>query len=262
MKNNVIIAVLALVAVVAGTFLLQTTKPSEEEVTDVVMMEEEVDEAAVEIEPISHASFVFTLAGVRIFNDPIGDVATYQDKGTPDLILLSDIHGDHLSTTTLEALVQPQTKIIAPQEVFDALTPTLQAKTIVMANGETRVESGISFEAVPMYNLPETAESRHAKGRGNGYVLEAGATRMYIAGDTADIPEMRALKDIDIAFVPMNLPYTMTVEAAADAVLEFKPATVYPYHYRGMDGLSDVEKFKQLVHEGDANIEVVLGAWY
>ena len=113
-----------------------------------------------------------------------------------------------------------------------------------------------------MYNLREEALKFHEKGRGNGYVIENDGMRVYISGDTEDIPEMRNLKDIDVAFVCMNLPYTMTVESAASGVLDFKPTKVYPYHYRGTEGLSDVAKFKELVNEGDAGIEVVQLDWY
>jgi L-ascorbate metabolism protein UlaG (beta-lactamase superfamily) len=102
----------------------------------------------------------------------------------------------------------------------------------------------------------------HEKGRGNGYVLTLGMERIYISGDTEDIPEMRTLKNIDVAFVCMNLPYTMTVESAASAVLDFKPKKVYPYHYRGSDGKSDVDKFKTLVTEKNPDIKVLLLDWY
>jgi len=113
-----------------------------------------------------------------------------------------------------------------------------------------------------MYNLREEALKFHPKGRGNGYVLNIQGQRIYISGDTEDIPEMRALKDIDKAFICMNLPYTMPVDRAADAVIEFKPKQVYPYHYRGQGGLSDVNKFKAVVNEGDSSIEVVQLDWY
>ena len=113
-----------------------------------------------------------------------------------------------------------------------------------------------------MYNLREEALKFHTKGRGNGYVFSIDNQRIYFSGDTEDIPEMRALKNIDKAFVCMNLPYTMTVESAADAVLEFKPKEVYPYHYRGTVGLSDVAKFKSLVNKGNAEIKVVQLDWY
>jgi L-ascorbate metabolism protein UlaG (beta-lactamase superfamily) len=114
---------------------------------------------------------------------------------------------------------------------------------------------GVKIEAVPMYNLTAARLRFHNKGRGNGYVMTFGGKRVYVSGDTEDIPEMRALKNIDAAFVCMNLPYTMTPEQAADAVREFKPKVVYPYHYRG----SDTAQFKKLV--GDAS-EVRLRDWY
>ncbi len=113
-----------------------------------------------------------------------------------------------------------------------------------------------------MYNLPETPDSRHTKGRGNGYVLDFGGKNVYISGDTEDIPEMRQLKNIDVAFVCMNQPYTMEVSQASDAVLDFKPKIVYPYHYRGQGGLSDVDAFKKSVVEGNKSIEVRLRNWY
>lgn len=113
-----------------------------------------------------------------------------------------------------------------------------------------------------MYNLPENADSRHTKGRGNGYVINFGGKNVYISGDTEDILEMRHLKNIDVAFVCMNLPYTMDINQAASAVLEFKPKIVYPYHYRGQEGLADVNAFRQRVNEGNKNIEVRLVNWY
>jgi L-ascorbate metabolism protein UlaG (beta-lactamase superfamily) len=113
-----------------------------------------------------------------------------------------------------------------------------------------------------MYNLPESASAMHTKGRGNGYVLGIGGKNIYLSGDTQGIPEMRSLKNIDVAFICMNLPYTMDVKEAAYAVLAFKPKIVYPYHYRGQNGLSDVNQFKTLVESGDKNIDVRLRNWY
>ena len=113
-----------------------------------------------------------------------------------------------------------------------------------------------------MYNLGAEAQKFHPQGRGNGYLLEADGKRIYISGDTEDIPEMRALKDIDLAFICMNLPYTMTVDQAVDAVLEFKPKKVYPYHYRGSEGFSDVDRFKKEVEDKNPNIQVEVLNWY
>ena len=144
---------------------------------------------------------------------------------------------------------------VAPEAVA-ALAPAGLKKSITtMANGKSLENPRIKVEAVPMYNLTPTRLRFHNKGRGNGYEMTFGGKRVYVSGDTEDIPEMRALKKIDVAFVCMNLPYTMTPEQAADAVRKFKPKTVYPYHYRG----SDTAKFKKLV--GDAS-EVSLLEWY
>jgi L-ascorbate metabolism protein UlaG (beta-lactamase superfamily) len=178
------------------------------------------------------------------------------------LILVSDIHGDHFNLETLTGLTGSSTIIVAPQVVLDKLSPNLLEKAVLMNNGDSYDLVGLKIEAVPMYNLPESEEAFHAKGRGNGYIVSGADQRIYIAGDTSDIPEMRELKDIDIAFIPMNLPYTMTVEAAADAVLAFAPKNVYPYHFRGTEGLSDVAKFSSLVNETNSSINVTILDWY
>ena len=115
-----------------------------------------------------------------------------------------------------------------PQAVADQLADKLKGKATVLANGKNIKEAGLTISAIPMYNLPEAPDSRHTKGRGNGYVLSVGGKTVYISGDTEDIPEMRALKNIDVAFVCMNLPYTMDIEQASSAVLEFKPRLSIP----------------------------------
>jgi L-ascorbate metabolism protein UlaG (beta-lactamase superfamily) len=131
-----------------------------------------------------------------------------------------------------------------------------------MKNGQHTEQVGFKIEAIPMYNLPESDTSFHTKGRGNGYVVEKHGERIYISGDTSGIPEMRSLQNIDLAFVAMDLPYTMGVEEAADAVLAFKPRKIYPYHYRTPLGFSDVAKFKRLVNSGNPATEVVQLNWY
>ncbi|MES2436775.1 MAG: MBL fold metallo-hydrolase [Patescibacteria group bacterium] len=211
--------------------------------------------------PLSHATGVLTWANKNIFLDPTGGAANFQGIQPPNIILVTDIHGDHLSTSTLNTIVGSST-LIAPKAVVDLLPANLKSRAVVMNNGQTRTEQGFTITAVPMYNYPEATDSRHTKGRGNGYIIERDGYRVYVAGDTGPTPEMKALTDIDMAFVPMNLPFTMGVEDAAQAVLAFKPKIVYPYHYRGQDGLADVAKFKTLVNTGDSNIEVVLANWY
>ncbi len=220
------------------------------------------DQNLVQVIPIEHASGILVWNGKNIYMDPVGDAKNYQNQPLPDIILITDIHGDHFSLPTLKELAIKST-IIAPKEVIDKMPSDLSSKTKLLKNGETLEEQGFKILAVPMYNLPDKDNKDfHVKGRGNGYILENNGFRVYIAGDTADTPEMRELKNIDIAFIPMNLPYTMSVEDAADAVIAFKPKMVYPYHYRNKDGLSDVNKFKELVGIGDSKIQVVLAEWY
>jgi len=220
------------------------------------------ENAQVAILPIEHASFAFLLAGRSVYVDPVGEADAYVQAQAPDLILVTDIHADHFSTSTLEALATPDTQLIVPQAVADLLPASLLERSYVLANGEETTQKDLRVEAVPMYNVPESDDAYHVKGRGNGYIVEAGNVRVYIAGDTGPIPEMNDLSDIDVAFVPMNLPYTMSVEDAAEAVVNFAPRSVYPYHYRTPDGFSDVERFKELVNEADPTIEVQLLDWY
>ncbi len=212
--------------------------------------------------PILHATLVLEWNDRTIYMDPYGGAEKFADFENADLVCITHLHGDHLNKETLGGLDLSDTELIAPQSVVDELGEIAFAKVHVLANDESIDLYGVNIEAVPMYNLPDDETSRHPKGWGNGYVLTIGGERFYFSGDTEDIPEMRALPDIDYAFVCMNLPYTMDVEAAADAVLEFKPEVVYPFHFRGQGGFSDVEKFKDLVNAGDADVEVRLRDWY
>lgn len=214
------------------------------------------------IQPLVHASLVLSLPRLTIYADPTGGAANYTGLRAPDIILVTDIHGDHFDPKTLAAVATPTTILVVPKVVADKLPDSLKGHLVVLANGGHAAPSGITIDAIPMYNLPESPTAMHTKGRGNGYVLGIGGKNIYLSGDTQGIPEMRALKDIDVAFVCMNLPYTMDVDEAADAVLAFKPHIVYPYHYRGQGGFSDVNAFKTKVGAGDANIEVRLRNWY
>lgn len=215
-----------------------------------------------EIIPVSHATAVIQWDDTTIYLDPVGGAEAFEGMDEADLVLITDIHSDHMDAETLDALNLRDTKIIVPQAIKEELPDSLTPNLIVMNNSDTVKQLGFSIEAIPMYNLREEAKKFHPKGRGNGYLLEKDGQRLYVAGDTEDIPEMRNLEDIDVALIPMNLPYTMPVDKAADAVLEFAPKKVYPYHFRGKDGKSDVEKFKQIVKEGNEDIQVVLANWY
>ncbi|WP_027126885.1 MBL fold metallo-hydrolase [Gelidibacter mesophilus] len=212
--------------------------------------------------PIEHATMILAYNDTVIYVDPVGGATNFENQEPADYMLITDIHGDHLDIETLKNMVLDSTTLIVPQAVKEKLPAPKVKELIVMKNGDLKDLGVFSIEAVPMYNLREKALKFHEKGRGNGYVLTLGNQRVYISGDTEDIPEMRTLKNIDIAFVCMNLPYTMTVESAASAVLEFKPKKVYPYHYRGTDGMSDIKKFKTLVSKENSDIEVIQLDWY
>jgi|TARA_R110000744_G_scaffold2902_12_gene11566 L-ascorbate metabolism protein UlaG (beta-lactamase superfamily) len=216
----------------------------------------------IEISPIEHATAVLDWDGTIIYIDPVGGKDAFANAKEPDLILITDIHGDHFSLETLQGLNTQKAKIVVPQAVADKIPAEFTPQLDILNNGESKERYGINIEAIPMYNLREEAKDFHIKGRGNGYILSKNNERIYFSGDTEDIPEMRALQNIDKAFVCMNLPYTMTVDSAADAVLEFKPKQVYPYHYRGKPDVGDVAKFKALVNDKNPNIEVVQLDWY
>jgi len=214
------------------------------------------------IQPILHGTLVMQFNEKIIYVDPYGGAKAFKGMAKPDLILITDIHGDHLNEGTLDALEIKDTPIIVPQAVADKISEKYQDQLHILANGEHKKLFGIDIKAIPMYNLPIADDAKHVKGRGNGYLLEMGKKNVYISGDTAGIEEMRNLKEIDIAFVCMNLPYTMDVEEAASAVLDFKPGVVYPYHYRGNPDMSDTEVFKSLVMDKNTDIEVRLKNWY
>ena len=246
---------LVLVLLVTDTVRGERTLPSP---TDRIQTENGV----VEIYPVNHATFVMRWNGQTIFIDPVGPAERFQSFARPDLILITDIHGDHHQQGTVSMVRQESTITLAPQAVIDKVPTSLQSAYRVLGNGEKISINGMRVEAIPMYNLTKERLRFHSKGRGNGYVVSLGGKRVYISGDTEDVPEMRSLKNIDVAFLCMNLPYTMTVEQAASAAVEFKPGIVFPYHYRGTKGFSDINHFKKLVQAETKEIEVRIREWY
>ena len=206
----------------------------------------------VKITPLNHASTLIEAGGKTIYLDPAKPAKL--DGPKADLILITDIHGDHMDPDSIKMVSKGDTEIFAPPAVVQTVTT---AKPI--SNGETKSWGPWTIEAIPAYNIkrgPAPGKLFHDKGRGNGYVLTYGGKRFYFSGDTEGVPEMRALKNIDVAFVCMNLPYTMPPEEAADAVKAFHPKIVIPYHYRG----SDLSVFQKAL-EG-TGIEVRLLEWY
>lgn len=218
----------------------------------------ETGSGTISIYPIAHASLALAAPGLTIYSDPVGDVAAYDGLPSADLILVTHEHGDHFNTDTLTGLMQAHTRLVTNPAVFGKLPETLKARAEQIGNGQSTEVMDITIDAIPAYNTTPDRLNYHPEGRDNGYVLTIGAARIYIAGDTEDIPEMRALTGIDLAFVPMNLPYTMDVDQAADGVIAFAPKVIYPYHYRG----SDIERFKALVDAAGKPIEVRFGEWY
>jgi L-ascorbate metabolism protein UlaG (beta-lactamase superfamily) len=208
------------------------------------------------IHPVNHASFVMSWNGKMIYNDPVGASSLYSGFAKADLILVSHDHGDHTSYSTLAAVLNTGGKIIAPQAVYNGMTAALKAATTVLANGASTTVIGLTVDAIPAYN------TNHPIGTGNGYVVTVGGKRLYMSGDTGAIAETRALTNIDVAFLCMNVPFTMTVAAAVSVTRDFRPKAIYPYHYRNQDNsLADLAAFKAQVGT-DLGIEVRLRAWY
>lgn len=207
----------------------------------------------VKITPIYHAALLIEAGGKNIYLDPAKPAVV---KGLPqaDLILITDIHPDHMDPALIAEVSKPGTEIIAPPSVVKTVTTASP-----LSNGQSKKWNGWTIEAIPMYNLkrgPAPGQLYHTKGRGNGYVLTYGGKRFYFSGDTEGTPEMRALTNIDVAFVCMNLPYTMPPEEAAQAVKAFHPKIVIPYHYMG----SDLSVFANALK--GTGIEVRLLDWY
>jgi L-ascorbate metabolism protein UlaG (beta-lactamase superfamily) len=208
-------------------------------------------EGVLELTPIQHASILIRAGGRIMYIDPAQ--GSYDGLPQADYILITDIHGDHMVPDLVARLKKPGAVILAPAAVAEKVPGST-----VIANGQTKSIGAFTVEAIPMYNLKPAANGTlyHPKGRGNGYILTFGGKRFYFSGDTEGTPEMRALRNIDVAFVCMNLPFTMTPEAAADAVKAFHPAVVYPYHYRG----SDIQAFATAL--AGTGIDVRLRDWY
>jgi L-ascorbate metabolism protein UlaG (beta-lactamase superfamily) len=205
------------------------------------------------ITPITHASVQIEHGTTVIHVDPWSK-GNYSKAKPADLILVTDIHPDHLDPAAIAKVRKPGAPVVIPAAAKEQVPDGT-----VIANGETRTVAGIAVEAVPMYNLqrgPKPGELFHTKGRGNGYVVTLGGRRVYLAGDTECVPEIRALKNIDVAFLPMNLPYTMPPSEAAECARAFKPRIAYPYHYRGQKP----EEFAAALK--DSGIEVRLLEWY
>jgi len=198
---------------------------------------------------VGHGTLMFTFGGKIIHVDPVSREADYTQMPKADLILITHEHGDHLDPEAIAAVRQEDTAIVLTEKCAAAV-----ADGTVMRNGDVREVMGLKIEAVPAYNIlhmRSSGQPYHPRGDGNGYIIAFGDTRVYVAGDTENTPEVKALTDIDVAFLPMNLPYTMTPEMVADAARAFRPKIVYPYHY----GQTDASELVELLAD-EEDIEV------
>ncbi len=198
---------------------------------------------------VGHGTLMFTFGDMVIHVDPVSREADYAAMPKADLILITHEHGDHLDPAAIAAVRRQDTVIILTEKCAEKVPGET-----VMSNGDVRTVLGLRIEAVPAYNILHkrpSAEPFHPRGDGNGYVITFGDTRVYVAGDTENIPEMKGLKDIDVAFLPMNLPYTMTPEMVAEAARAFRPKILYPYHF----GNTDTSELVKLL-EAEPSIEV------
>lgn len=199
---------------------------------------------------IKHASLSITCKGKNIQIDPVGKYADYSSFPKADLILITHEHGDHLDAKAVADLLKKETVIVA-----NKASQAILGKGIAIKNGEKLTPlSFLHLEAVPAYNTTPGREKFHPKGRDNGYILSIGGLRIYVAGDTENIPEMSDLQNIDIAFLPVNQPYTMTVEQAIDAAKTIRPRILYPYHFGDSKVTEIKEVLKQQLPKTDVRI--------
>jgi len=198
---------------------------------------------------IGHGTLMLRHGGKVIHVDPVGREGDYTRLPDADLILVTHEHGDHLDTEAIREIRKDGTSVVVSRSCEGRLDGGME-----MGNGEEATVAGYRIEAVPAYNIAHMrseGQPYHPKGNGNGYIITFGDTRVYVAGDTENTPEMKALKDIDVAFLPMNLPYTMTPEMVADAARAFRPKILYPYHF----GETDTGRLVALM-AGEEGIEV------
>jgi len=229
---------LILLAMILGNILFGQEVPKQ----DII----ETSKGELVLHFVGHGTLYFEFDGKTIHIDPVNRYADYSSLPKADIILVTHEHGDHFQPETIDLLSKKGTDLVFTKKCADSYS----GEGTVAANGEKLNLHDIEIEVVPAYNIEHKRDGGmpfHPKGEGNGYVLTFGDTRIYVAGDTENIPEMRALKNIDIAFLPMNLPYTMTPEMVANAVEMFKPKILYPYHF----GNSNTSELTELMKDKD-----------
>jgi len=223
------------VGIVLALAVASWTRPSEAGGRETMFERDVIETSAgkLEITFVGHGTLMFTLGDTVIHVDPVSREADYSTMPKADIILVTHEHGDHLDPGAIATIREEGTTLLLTEKCAAAVSGGA-----VMKNGDSRTVDGLKIEAVPAYNIIHkrpSGEPFHPKGVGNGYILTFGDTRVYVAGDTENTPEMKALKNIDVAFLPMNLPYTMTPAMAADAAKAFRPKILYPYHFGSTD---------------------------
>ncbi|MEZ4386018.1 MAG: MBL fold metallo-hydrolase [Candidatus Krumholzibacteriia bacterium] len=212
---------------------------------------------ALVVQPVHHASFLLRWGDLLVAVDPVGDPDAYLRDGRPDVVLVTHKHRDHFDPDVLHELAGQHNVVIMPLPVAESVPA---ADPVVLAAGDTWAAGDLTVTAVPAYNRTAGRGDYHPLGDGIGYLLQRAGMRVYISGDTEDAPELAAIAPVDVAFLCMNLPWTMSVEQAARAVKAIRPRVLYPYHYRNRDGsLADLDRLRSLV---DGTVDVRLLAWY
>jgi L-ascorbate metabolism protein UlaG (beta-lactamase superfamily) len=236
---------------IGGALLCGAAGLAQEEGEPVMMQEDTIQTSAGELKItfVGHATLMFAFGGMVVHVDPVSREADYSTMPKADVILVTHEHGDHLDPKAIEQIRKEGTVILLTEKC----APSAPGAT-VMKNGDVKEVKGLTVKAVPAYNVMHkrpTGEPFHPRGEGNGYVITFGDKRVYVAGDTENIPEMKELAGVDIAFIPMNLPYTMTPEMAADAARMIRPKMLYPYHF----GQTDTSELAKLLAD-EKEIEV------
>lgn len=233
----------------AALFCTQVGAQAQTHASDVVAA---ADGGELRIVFLGHGSVAFEYDGRHVYVDPVAEYADFGRMPKADLILVTHEHGDHLDAGAIEALWQEELVGFGSATAVEAF-----GAGEVLRHGERRELGYVTVEAVPAYNVSPERQNFHPKARlHNGYILTFGGTRVYVAGDSEDTPEMLALRDVDIAFLPVNLPYTMTEEQAARAVRAMRPTIFYPYHYGGTDHTTDLAKLAKLIEGSGAEMRI------
>jgi len=242
--RTIVVVFMAIAVGAAGARATQKTEAEKMFEEDIIKTET----GDLKITFLGHASLAFAYQGKVLYVDPVGNPSgtpvDYSKLPKADIILVTHEHFDHLDPKAISVLRKEQTKIILTKACAEKVSGGT-----VMKNGDVLTVQGIKIEAVPAYNI---VQKFHPKGVGNGYIFNFDKTRVYVAGDTENTPEMKQLKNIDIAFLPMNLPYTMTPEMVADAAKAFGPKILYPYHY----GQTDANKLIDLLKDSKTQVRV------